>query len=181
MSFFKKMGRGLGAFAKKVAGSALGRTVLGTAATLVGGPIAGAAVAKVTGLLGEKKTGEMASKVVGDGTVKVDKVISTLDKLGIQTDSQTVNDVAQGLKSAAMGISSQPVTISSGGFMPTYSPSGQASSSPTSFSDKVKSTWYKVKTWFAENWKKVLLYGVLPIGLIVGAYYLFGAKKKYRR
>lgn len=181
MSFFKKLGKNLGRFAKKVAGSTIGRTVLGTAATLVGGPIAGAAVAKVTGLLGEKKTGEMASKVVGDGTVKVDKVVSTLDKLGIQTDSQTVNDVTQGLKSAAMGIGGKPVTITSGGFMPSYTPSSQTSTAPASFSDKMKNTWYKVKAWFTENWKKVLLYGVLPIGLIVGAYYLFGGKKKYRR
>lgn len=177
MGFFKKVGSKVGGFFKTVA--QVGGTVLSTAATIVGGPVAGALVTKVVGLLGEKKVGEMASKVVNDGTVKVDKVLSTLDQYGIKTDANTVNDVVQALKSAASGIGNKSISVSSASLISDVSTGGTQSG--LSIMDKVKSMYYRSKDWLVVNWKQAVLYGGIAIVICVAIYLLVFKKIKYRR
>lgn len=170
---------GVSRFAKKIATSGVGRTVLGATATLIGGPAAGIAVNKAIGMLGEKKIGEMASKVVSDGTVKVDKVIGTLEKSGIVADQSGIDDVVNGLKFSAMGIGSKSISVTKGSLIAAGGSNG-ASTTGTLW-DKVKVFFYNIKSWLFANWKKALLYGVLPVVVMVGVYYLFVKKTKYRR
>lgn len=181
MGFFKKLVKGAGNFAKKIATSGVGKTVLGAAATIVGGPAAGAAVGSLTSMIGEKKAGEMASKVVSDGTVKESKVIETLAKIGINPSPQNIADAVTALKYSAQGIANKPITVTKSA---SFAPSSTSTSSNTlntgSFMDKVKNTYYKVKTWVVENSKTVLIgLGIVALGVV--GYFGFFKKTKYRR
>ncbi len=179
MSFFKKIGGAVGGFFKKVATSTVGKTVLGAAATLVGGPVAGAAVVKATSLLGESKLGQMAAKVVSDGVVKLDKVSTTLSNAGINPNAGNIQIVSDALKSAAAGIGNKSIGVSGSAFVAPSS----GSSSPvvgTSFTDKVKNVFYRVKNWLVVNWKKILLFVVLPAVVIYVVYAMFFKRKKWR-
>jgi len=181
MGFLKKLVKGAGNFAKKIASSGVGKTVLGAAATIVGGPAAGAAVSSLTSMIGEKKAGEMASKVVNDGTVKESKVIETFAKLGINPTPQAVADAVNALKYSASGIANKPITVTkSAAFTaPTSSVSGVSGLGMT-IMDKVKNFYYKVKIWATEN-SKVLWIGLAVVFVAVGGFFLFGKKTKYRR
>lgn len=179
MSFFKKLVSGVGRFGKKIATSGIGKTVLSGAAAIFGGPGAATAVNLAISKLGEKKTGEMAAMVVKDGTVKVDKVVGTLKKMGAYATNEEVNDMVYGLKSAASGIGSKSITVTQGNT--STSENGESVVGEFSLIEKVKSLFYRAKYWLTANWKKVLLYGVLPLAIIVGVWYLYGKKAKYRR
>lgn len=179
MSFFKNIGSAVGGFFKKVATSTVGKTILGAAATLVGGPVAGAAVVKATSLLGEKKLGEMAAKVVSDGVVKTDKVATTLAGNGINPNSENVQVVTDALKSAAAGISNKGIGVSGSASLASVGAGGSAT--PGTFMDKLKLRFSSLKNWFMTNWKKVLLFGVLPALVVWFGYKFLFKRKKYRR
>ena len=183
MGFLKKLGGAVGGFAKKIASSGIGRTLLSGAATAVAGPAAGAGVLKLTGMIGEKKTGEMAAKIVSDGTVKVDKIQSTLAKYGIQPDGGTLDEVVQSMKAAASGIGNKSISISGSNLIAPSSGSG-GSSSPVAagnFMEKVKNGWYRSVEWVKTHWKQIALFGLLPLTIIVAIYFLVFKNKKYRR
>lgn len=81
MSFFRKLGKGIGN-TFKVGGRILGKAIK-VATPIVGmvpgiGPLAGAATGVLGNVLDPQKSDSMISKVVEDGVVKVDKVESTI-------------------------------------------------------------------------------------------------------
>lgn len=184
MGFFKKIGRKAGGFFKKVASSNIGKTVLGTVATAVGGPLAGAAVLAATKLLGEKKTGEMTAKVVSDGTVKVDKVAATLGKMGIQADQGKVNEVVEALRYSAMGIGNKSISITKGNLIPP-SDSNQGHDSTGNWFQKAKDFialwWAKIKNFVSEKWKVILIVAAILAALVGGWYFLVKNRKGGRR
>lgn len=175
MSFFKNVISSVGGFFKKAATSTVGKSVLGLAATVVGGPAAGLAVTKATGLLGEKQIGEMAAKVISDGTVKVDKVKDTLASYGIPETAENIQAITDALKNAATGISQKSITVSG-----SSASSDNDKSNSGSFMDKIKSFYYKVKNWIVENWKTILIIASVVGGLVLLWYVFFSKNKKYR-
>ncbi|MCU4165220.1 hypothetical protein [Carboxylicivirga caseinilyticus] len=198
MSFFKKIGKaiggavkGVGRFAKKIATSGIGKTILGVAATAVGGPLAGAGITALTKSIGKTKAGAMVSKVVSEGVVKVDKVVTTLQKAGIEPKTELVNSIVTGVKAAAEGIAEKPINtnqttkqaLSSAATMNISEPytTANASTSTGSLMDKVKVYWQKLVNWVKMNWKKLLLFAVLPLGVVVALVYFLKPKSNRRK
>nr|WP_319398212.1 hypothetical protein [uncultured Carboxylicivirga sp.] len=201
MGFFKKIGKaigkaakGVGRFAGKVASTGVGKTVLSLAATAVAGPIAGAGVAALTKAIGKTKAGEMVSKVVSDGVVKVDKVVTTLKKNGIEPSEAMLDQVVTGVKAAAEGISEKPVSTTGTAKQALSAPSFQTMSfkasskssdsgnvAKSNFMDKVKAYWSKFVAWLQRDWKKILLFVVLPLGALYALYVIFKPKSNRRK
>ena len=176
MGLFKKIAKGVGRFAKKVAKKAV-KPALSLAATVVGGPAAGALVNKAVGLLGEKKTTEMAEKVVSDGVVKADKVEKTLSLAGLATP-QNVQTVVGALKSAASGMTNKSIGVS--GFTGGVTTSGSSNPSLSiSFKDRLVGWWNSLKNWVIEHKTLVMIVGGIVASFCV-YYFGFGKKKKWR-
>ncbi len=180
-TFFGNLLRGAGRFAKKIVSSGVGKTILGIAATVVGGPLAGAGVVTAIKALGKTKVGEMAAKVIDSGVVKVDKIIETLDRKNVERNPHLVEQIALGLKNAAQGISHKSISVSHN--PSTYRPSSKAQSVVVkiSFLDRLKGYYTSAVEWLRLNKKKAAIYGGVALVLIIGGWYLLGgSRKKWR-